>query len=121
MKHDFVLPQKTQFDRSINLFYLVLTQEFVFTVFFLQLTSCVCMFFAWSKTKGLYSLYDNIFLKIYYTAFDFIVVSGLNANPNNLNEILSVRVFLVGWLDDCLMYLNILLTALKILKASLSR
>ena len=42
----------------------------------------------------------------------------------NLTEILSISVFLVDclveWLDDCLIYLNISLTALKILKSSLS-
>ena len=41
-----------------------------------------------------------------------------------LTEILSISVFLVDclveWLDDCLIYLNISLTALKILKSSLS-
>ena len=40
--------------------------------------------------------------------------SDLNSNPNNLVEILYIRVFLV----DCLMYLNISLIVLKILKSS---
>ena len=41
---------------------------------------------------------------------------GLNSNPNNLFEILFVMVFLV----DILICLNILLTVLKISKSSLS-
>ena len=43
-------------------------------------------------------------------AFDFIRLSDLNSNPNNLTEILFLKVFLV----DCL------LIALKILKYFLS-
>ena len=51
---------------------------------------------------------------MYFIAFDFIILSDLNSNPNNLVEMLFIRVFLV----DCLMCLNSLI-ALKISKSSL--
>ena len=44
-----------------------------------------------------------ILLTINFIAFDFIILSDLNSNPNNLDEILLIRVLLV----DCLMCLNI--------------
>ena len=44
------------------------------------------------------------------------MLSDVNYNPNNLVEVLFIRVFLV----DCLMCLNISLIALKISKSSLS-
>ena len=59
-------------------------------------------------------------LTIYFIVFDFIILSLiliLNSNPNNLIEILSIRLFLVdclaNWLYDCLMCLNISLITLK--------
>ena len=45
-----------------------------------------------------------------FIAFDFISLSDLNSNPNNIVEILFSRAFLV----ECLMCLDILLIALKI-------
>ena len=57
----------------------------------------------------------NIFLTIYFIAFDFILLSDVNSNPNNLIEILFIRVFLA----DCYMCPNISLIVLKISKASL--
>ena len=47
------------------------------------------------------------FCERYFIAFDFITLSNLNPNPNNLFEILSITAFL----DDCLMCLNISLMA----------
>ena len=56
-----------------------------------------------------------MFLTINSMAFDFIILSDLNSNPNNLIEILLISVFLV----DCSVRLNISLTVLKISKPSL--
>ena len=56
------------------------------------------------------------FLTINFIAFYFIILSDLNAKPNNLVEILFIRVFLV----DCLMCLNISLIVPKILRSSFS-
>ena len=65
MKVRFFLPQIAQFDRDINLFCLVLqTFEFL-TIFF-----------------------NNNFM-----AFDFIILSDLNSDPNNLIQISFTRVF----------------------------
>ena len=61
-----------------------------------------------------------IFLTIYIIAFDLILLSDLNSNPNNSIKTLSVNDFLISSLDDRLMYLNISLIALKISKSSLS-
>ena len=50
---------------------------------------------------------------MYFTPFDFVELSDLNRNLNNLIKILSFKVIpvdglgLVNGLDDCLMYLNI--------------
>ena len=54
-----------------------------------------------------------------------MILFDLNSNPNNLVEILFIRVFLVDcfirvFLVDCLTCLNISLIALKISKSSLS-
>ena len=43
-------------------------------------------------------------------AFDFITLFDLKSNPDDLVEILFIRVYLI----DCLMCLNILLIVLKI-------
>ena len=56
------------------------------------------------------------FLTKNFIAFDFIIISDLNSNPNNLVEILFIRVFLV----DCFICLNISLIALKMSKSSFS-
>ena len=34
---------------------------------------------------------EQYFLTIYFIAFEYIVVSDLNSNPNNLIEVLSFR------------------------------
>ena len=56
-------------------------------------------------------------MTINFITFDLIILSGLNSNPNNLLEILFIRVFVV----NCLMCLNISFIALKLSKSSLSR
>ena len=100
---DFFWPQTEQFDKSINLFCLVfLTFELSFPVYFLQLTRYVC-----------FVTYNQA---INFAAFHFIMLSDLNSNPYNLAEIFLISVFSV----DCLICLNISLTALKISKSSLS-
>ena len=50
------------------------------------------------------------FLAITFIAFDFVILSDLNCNRNNLVEVLFIKVFLVV----CLICLNISLIALKI-------
>ena len=57
-----------------------------------------------------------MFLIINFIAFDFIILSDLNPNSNNLVETLFIGVFLV----DYLICLNISLTVSKIAKSSLS-
>ena len=54
-----------------------------------------------------------MFLTIQFIPFDFIILSDLNSNPNNLCEILFFRVFLV----NCFTCLNISLIALEISKS----
>ena len=51
----------------------------------------------------------NIFLTIDFIAFDFIILSYLNSNPDNIVHIFFIRVFL----DNCLMCLNISLIVPK--------
>ena len=65
MKVGFFLPQIAQFDRGINLSCLVF-QTFEFLKIF----------------------FNNNFM-----AFDFIILSDLNSNPNNLIQISFTRVF----------------------------
>ena len=65
MKVGFFLPQIAQFDRGINLSCLVF-QTFEFLAIF----------------------FNNNFM-----AFDFIILSDLNSNPNNLIQISFTRVF----------------------------
>ena len=50
------------------------------------------------------------FLTTNIIAFDFITLFDLKSNPDDLVEILFIRVYLI----DCLMCLNILLIVLKI-------
>ena len=95
------MPQIVQFDKSINLFCLVfLTLEFLFAVFFLQQI----------QDASIVTYNQSIFITINFIIFDFLILSDLNSNPNNLVKILLIRVFLV----DSLMYLNISLIAPKI-------
>ena len=55
------------------------------------------------------------FLTIYFSAFDFIILSDLNSDLNHLIEFFFITVFWV----DCLICLNISLIALKMSKSSL--
>ena len=108
MKVNFFLSQTAQFAKSTNLFYLVfLTLKLSFAVYFLELTQHISI-----------ATYNqaNSFLTISIIAFDFIMLSDLNYNSNNLIEILFIRVFLV----NCLMCLNTLKISSKISKSFLS-
>ena len=52
-----------------------------------------------------------------FVAFNFLILSDLNFNPNNLVEILFIRVFLI----DCLMCRDISLITLKIFSVFFAR
>ena len=68
------------------------------------------------KIRQHYLRLGIFFLTVRFIVFDYIVLSDLNSNPNNLIEIL----FIIDFLVDCLMCLNISLVALQISKSSLS-
>ena len=92
MKFDFLFPQITQFGTSINPFYFVLLSvECLGTSIFCNW----CNMFPLHKTKqnqATLFIMGQYFLKIFFIAFDFILISDLYSNLNNLMEILS-RVF----------------------------
>ena len=97
---------KAQFDKSTNLFCWTF------------LTPFICSIFYTTDTIGFHCnlLSGNIFLAITFIAFDFMILSDLICNSNNLVEISFYWSFLV----DCLMCLSISLKALKTLKSSFS-
>ena len=67
MKVEFFSPQTVQFDKSINLFYLVfLTLEFLFAVYFLQPMQYISIVI---HNQAIF------FLTIKFIAFDFIILS----------------------------------------------
>ena len=49
-----------------------------------------------------------------------MILSDLYSNFNDFIQVLSINVFLVDWLDDCLMNLDISSVASKISKPSFS-
>ena len=71
-------------------------------------------FYNWLNRLSLLIIIRQHFFNNNFLALDFIRLSDLNSNPNDLVEILFIGVFLV----DFLMYLNISLMALKISKPS---
>ena len=96
--------------------FIFLILEFSLAVFFYSLCNKFPIIFTLNKMKQWCLQLGSIFLTINFIAFDFTFLSDLNSNPNNLVEILIIRVFLV----DCSICLNISLIALKISNSSLS-
>ena len=85
IKADFTLPQAEQFDKSINLFCSVfLTFKFSLAVYFLQLTHSF-LIITYNRTI--------FFLTLGFIVFVFFILSDLNSDPNNLVEMLFIRVF----------------------------
>ena len=85
IKADFILPQAEQFDKSINLFCSVfLTFKFSLAVYFLQLTHSF-LIITYNRTI--------FFLTLGFIVFVFFILSDLNSDPNNLVEMLFIRVF----------------------------
>ena len=76
--------------------------------FRLQYISC-----NWRNTSLLLIIMRQYLLEINLIAFNFVILSHLNCNPNNFFDVLFIRVFLV----NCLMCLNILLTVWKASKS----
>ena len=121
MNLHFLLPQIAQFHTSINLFCLILlTLEFLFAVLFFTTDTIHLHCFYVIQNQTTLLITRQYFFTIHFIGFDFIVLSDLSSNPNNIIEILFISVFLANWLDYCLMYLNFSLIALKISKSSLS-
>ena len=126
-KSQFFLTTIAQFDKNINLFCLVSNKIYFASNILILICS---IFFTTDAIRFHYYLQSGnisltvvlllliirqyFLLTINFIAFDFVILSDLNSN---LVESLFLKIFLV----DCLLCLNISLTALKISKSSLSR
>ena len=62
-----------------------------YIVFSLQFTRYVSIVFYIKQNQTTLLIMEQYFLTIYFIAFEYIVVSDLNSNPNDLIEVLSFR------------------------------
>ena len=114
IKVDFFLLQTAQFNKSINLFCLVFRFNFCFQRIFCNWHNTFRLLLIIRKCFFNSRCYSLVFDFIAFD-FDFVILSDLNSNLNNLVEILLISALSV----DCLMCLNISLIVFKMSKSSL--